>query len=93
MQYAFLIVLLGGGIPTLLLEFVPPAGESSVQLWKMGLTTWVIGRLLFGVFEIYGSEVAMVGVFTPVALALLFGSLILYLIQTKPWIKRNPQNH
>jgi hypothetical protein len=93
MQFAFLIVLLGGGIPMLLLEFVPPAGEISVQLWKMGLTTWVIGRLLFGVFEIYGSEVAMVGVFTPVALALLFGSLILYLIQTKPWIKRNPQNH
>ncbi|MCK7486998.1 MAG: hypothetical protein MZU97_16955 [Bacillus subtilis] len=65
MQYAFLIVLLGGGIPTLLLEIVPPAGESSVHLWKMGLTTWVIGRLLFGVFEIYGSEVAMVGVLPP----------------------------
>lgn len=92
MQYAFLIVLLGGGVPTLLLEVFPPAGEVSVQLWKMGLTTWVMGRLLFGVFEIYGTEVAMVAVFTPVAMALLAGSLLLYLIQTKPWKKRTLDN-
>ncbi len=80
MTFAFLIPLLGGGLVALALIFLPPAGEIAVNVWRMGLSVLVVGFLLHGVFDIYGSEVALVNVFFIAGAALLFGALAFYVI-------------
>lgn len=82
MDYAFLIPFLGGSVVSLLFFKLPTPSEIVRQTWRMGLITLVIGCLLHGVFDIYGSEVSLVNVFFFVGIPLLIGSLSLYLIQT-----------
>ncbi len=82
MDYAFLIPFLGGSIVSLLFFKLPTPGEIVRQTWRMGLITLVIGCLLHGVFDIYGSEVSLVNVFFYTGFLLIFGSLSLYVIQT-----------
>lgn len=55
---AFLIPLLLGALPSLLLQRLPPRrqpGEGSRWLWGAGLTTLTAGSLFRGVMEIYGT--------------------------------------
>jgi drug/metabolite transporter (DMT)-like permease len=58
MGFAFLIPLLGGTLPGLLLERLPvrrrPGGPSR-WLWGAGLTVLTAGSLFRGVLEIYGT--------------------------------------
>jgi len=80
MQYAFLLPLIGGSVMSLLLILLPRASDTVCHLWRMGITTLVTGSLLHGVFDIYGSEVALVKVFFVVGGILLISSFIVYII-------------
>ncbi|MFH0993713.1 MAG: hypothetical protein V1761_05120 [bacterium] len=79
MTFAFLIPLIGGTVASLALIFLPPANEIVTNLWRMGLATIVVGSLLHGVFDIYGSEVPLVNVFFIVGSLPLAGALTIYI--------------
>jgi len=80
MTYAFLIPLIGGTLVSFLLYIFPSPDYTSKNLWRMGLITLVIGFLLHGVFDIYGTEEALVSVFFTVGICLLAGSVFLYIL-------------
>jgi len=79
MQFAFAIPLILGGIVSLVLMAFPPIDEWAKQLWRMAITTLIIGFLLHGVFDIYGSEAELVNVFFFASYALFAGSIILFI--------------
>jgi len=58
----------------------------------MGLTTLIIGFLLHGVFDIYGSEAALVNVFFYASYGLLSIGFILFIINLIKSIKKLPHN-
>lgn len=79
MQLAFLFPLIGGSLVSMLLIFLPPISEIDRNLWNMGITTLIIGSLLNGVFDIYGSSSMLVNVFFILGGMLLLASLTLYI--------------
>jgi len=81
MRYAFLFPLIGGSLASLILVFLPPPGDIVSNLWRMGLSVLVVGSLLHGIFDIYGSEVAYVTVFFIAGALLLVGALTLYIVK------------
>ena len=80
MRYAFLIPLIGGSVISVLFLKLPPANDIIKNIWRMGISTLVIGSILHGVFDIYGSEVALVNVFFIAGGILLLGSLTFYIL-------------
>lgn len=79
MAQAFLIPLIGGVVVCLLLLFFTVPEKPVTSLWRMGIVTLVVGSLLQGVFEIYGTEVTIVKVFFYVGAILLGIAFLLYL--------------
>ena len=88
MQFAFLIPLIGGSVVSLFLLVLSRPNEVVIQVWRMGLSTLVVGFLLHGVFDIYGTEVAMVNLFFIIGIGLLLVAFLLYLITS---IRSNQQ--
>ena len=74
MIFAFLIPLLGGALPGLLLERLParqrPGGPSR-WLWGAGLTVLTAGSLFRGVLEIYGTTSRLSAVYPMLGWTLL----------------------
>lgn len=80
MQLAFLFPLLGGSVVSLLMIYLPLESKIVSNIWRMGLTTLIVGSLLHGVFDIYGTEVGLVKVFFIFGIILLLCSLTLYVV-------------
>ncbi len=80
MEFAFLIPFIGGTLVSLLLFKIPHPGYVAKNLWRMGLFTLVIGFLLHGVFDIYGTEVGLVNVFFTIGGALLISGFVIYIV-------------
>ena len=78
MTYAFLIPLIGGTVPSLILIFLPKPSFIVKNIWRMGIASTIIGFLLRGVFEIYGTFVSIVNIYIYLGLSMLFLSLCLY---------------
>jgi len=79
MGQAFLVPLVGGVIICLILMLLPFPKSVETSIWRMGIVTIVVGCLLQGVFEIYGTEVSMVFVLFYVGGALLMIAILFYL--------------
>jgi hypothetical protein len=79
MQYAFLIPLAGGSLVALLLMILPQAGYFTCQIWRMGIATLIVGFLLHGVFDIYGSGAPLVTGFFIAGGVLLAAALAFYI--------------
>ncbi len=82
MQFAFAIPLILGGIGSLVLMAFPPIDEWAKQLWRMAIATLIIGFLLHGVFDIYGSEAELVNVFFFASYVLFAGSILLIIFKS-----------
>lgn len=78
MTFAFLIPLIGGSVISLLFIFLPKPTFLIINLWRMGISTLVIGFLLRGVFDIYGTEVAYIMFYFYFSVGLFLISFILY---------------
>ncbi|MFA6801154.1 MAG: hypothetical protein WCR19_03500 [Acholeplasmataceae bacterium] len=83
MSRAYLIPLIGGGLLSLIMLAFNNLTDLAKHLWDMGLTTLVVGSLLHGVFDIYGSESSFVKIFFIVGILLLFISIIVYFNDSK----------
>lgn len=81
---AFLIPLLGGALPGLLLERLParrrPGGPSR-WLWGAGLTVLTAGSLFRGVLEIYGTTSRLGAVYWTVGGALCLAGGLWYALR------------
>ena len=81
---AFLIPLLGGCLPGLLLQRLParrrPGGPSR-WLWGAGLTVLTAGSLFRGVLEIYGTTSRLGAVYWTVGGALCLAGGLLYALR------------
>ena len=78
---AFLIPLLGGALPGLLLERLPARqrpGGGSRWLWGAGLTVLTAGSLFRGVLEIYGTTSRLGAVYWAVGFALCLAAVLSY---------------
>lgn len=80
MRITFLYPLVGGSGLTLLLSNHYQPSKLTTYLWKMGLTTLVVGSFLVGIFEIYGSIETIVYIYFYIGGALSVSAIILYLI-------------
>lgn len=80
MRLAFLFPLIGGSALSLLLPRIIKPNKFSSAFWKMGLTTYVVGFFLLGIFEIYGSIEPTVYIYLYLGGVLLALSIINYLV-------------
>lgn len=83
---AFLIPLLGGALPGLLLGRLPPQrrpGEGSRWLWGAGLTVLTAGSLFRGVLEIYGTTSRLGAVYWIAGGALCLAGVLLYALRLR----------
>jgi hypothetical protein len=82
MIFLFLVPLLGGVLPALLLRLLPrlrrPAAAAR-RLWNSAVAALTLGTCLTGVFEIYGAPSALVRVYWWAGGALLAAALIAWL--------------
>jgi len=78
MTFAFLIPLVLGVLPCLAFRILPEAAPAAFRPWRMGFSTLIVGFLLHGVFDIYGSPSSLVPVFFWAGGILLFAGLALY---------------
>ena len=78
----FLVPLLGGVVPSLVLVFSPglcfpsPFARST---YRLGLITLAVGSCLRGVFEIYGTSAPLVGVYGAAGGVLTATGIVSYL--------------
>jgi hypothetical protein len=77
MVLLFLFPLLGGAAPLLAsyLGRQMPA-QTTRYLWRCGVATLAVGSCLRGVFEIYGTDAPLAGVYWPVGAVLLGGAVL-----------------
>lgn len=79
MQLVFLVPLLGGTFPSLMLMYIKEPHFIIKNLWRMGLSSIIIGFLLRGVFDIYGTEVHIINWYVYIGGSLLLCSLLIYI--------------
>lgn len=79
MKYVFLVPLLVGSGVSLLISLLPKENKLTSNLRQMGIATVVVGMILHGVFEIYGTAVGMVSVYFYVGFGILAIWLLTYL--------------
>ena len=92
MQYAFLLPLTGGSLLCMLMIYLPKPGFWVRHVWRMGLVTLIIGFILHGVFDIYGSESELVKVIFYIGYGLLSTGFIMYIINVLKVIQKKHQN-
>ncbi|PKL00475.1 MAG: hypothetical protein CVV56_05730 [Tenericutes bacterium HGW-Tenericutes-1] len=66
----------------MLLIYLPKTSFWVRQIWRMGLVTLIIGFILHGVFDIYGSESELVNAIFYMGYGLLSTAFILYCTKT-----------
>ncbi len=81
MMYAFAITLVFGSLISVIMIFTPKETKLGLDFRQMGVATLVIGSLLRGVFDIYGTEVALVQVFFYLGGMMLLVSATLYILE------------
>lgn len=80
MRITCLFPFIGGTLLTLILTNQHKPNKLSISLWRMGLSTLVVGSFLLGVFEIYGSIETFVYIYFYVGGVLSILSIIIYII-------------
>lgn len=90
MTFAFVLPLVFGVLPCLAFRILPQTAPAASRLWRMGLSTLIVGFLLHGVFDIYGSPSSLVPVFFWAGGILLFTGLALYVAGLFPKRQKTP---
>ncbi len=88
MKLAFLFPLVLGVFISLLYTFGPGEGRLASDFRQMGIVSLSIGSILHGVFDIYGSEAALVSVFFYAGAILVLVSFISYIFYRISYIEK-----
>ena len=86
MHFAFLIPLMLGFVPRLILFFLqktPAFPEIGLALWRLGIATLVIGSLFHGALDIYGTTSALTTAYPVAGLLCLFMAFICLCVNLK----------
>lgn len=83
MRMVWLYPILGGLVMIGLFERWMVFRTISLYLWKMAMFTLSIGHILFGIFEIYGSETNIVYLYFFMGGLLVLVSIVLLCIKPK----------
>lgn len=82
MMYSFLIPLLGGALPFLMLKLIKtafPPGPVIQKVHHCGIATLTLGSIVKGILDIYGTTNSLTFLYLPTGLLLIFSAILSYI--------------